>query len=374
MVNEKKVIFLTYIPSPYRVDFFNELNKFCDLYVVYYEKGANNLGWKETQKVHTYKHTILFEKSKLLGILNLFKLLISERKNIFVIGGYAMLPEILAILFLKIIGVKFVINSDGGFITKGFLKTLIKKVLIQSASYWLSSGVNTTKTLQYYGAKISNIFEYNFTSLMQEDVMKEVLTIDEKNQLKHKLNLKIGTSYIIYVGRLIQLKGVDVLINAISEIKTKNIELLLIGDGEEKVNLDRLINEKGLFNIVRFLGKKSKNDVLKYLKASDLFVLPSRGVGDVWGLVINEAIANGLAIISTKKVGASYSLIKEGLNGYIINCDNEIELSHAIEKVYAGNLFEQQKISLNIAQDYTIENMAKAHLKLFNKLNANTRH
>ena len=372
MVNKRKVIFLTYIPSPYRVDFFNELNKFCNLFVVYYEKRTNNLGWKDTQKEHNYEYIILFEKSKLLGILNLFKLLISERKNIFVIGGYAMLPEIFAILFLKIIGVKFVINSDGGFITKGFLKNLIKKLLIQSASHWLSSGINTTLTLKYYGAKKAAIFEYPFTSLFKNDLLTVIPHVSEKYDLKKKLNLNPEYSYIIFVGQLIQRKGIDVLIKAYSKLNLKNVEILLIGDGEMSVELISLSESHNIALKIKFLGKKSKEEVLKYMKLSDVFILPSRE--DIWGLVINEAVANGLAVISTKQVGASYSLIKEGLNGYIINCDNEIELSQAIEKVYAGNLFEQQKMSLDIAKDYNIENMVKAHLKLFNKLNANTRH
>jgi glycosyltransferase involved in cell wall biosynthesis len=122
---------------------------------------------------------------------------------------------------------------------------------------------------------------------------------------------------------------------------------------------------------IKFLGKKSKEEVLQYLKLSDVFVLPSRE--DIWGLVINEAVANGLAVISTKQVGASFSLINEGSNGYIINCDNEIELLNAIEKAYANNLQEQQALSLKIAQEFTIENMTKAHLNFFKKINANTR-
>jgi glycosyltransferase involved in cell wall biosynthesis len=361
---KKKIIFLTYIPSPYRVDFFNELSKFEDLFVVYYEKGVNNLGWKESIKKHTYQSDILFTNGRLNGYIKLFKILFNNRNETFVIGGYAMMPEILSILFLKILRIKFVLNSDGGFITQGYLKTIFKKVLIKSASFWLSSGENTTKTLEYYGAKQNEIYEYFFTSLKKKDVLSNLLTIKEKNVLKVKLNLNIEKTYIIYVGQLIQRKGVDVLINSMVNLELNNIELLLIGDGESRDHLYELVEKNNLSSKIHFLGKKTKQDVLNYLKASDIFALPSRE--DIWGLVVNEAVANGLAIVSTKQVGASYSLVKE--NGFIIDCDNFEELSFAINEIYNNNLIKMQSTSLQIAEKYTIENMVDAHVQLFKKI------
>lgn len=366
---EKKVFFLTVIPSPYRVDFFNELSKHCDLFVVYYEKEVDNLGWEKTKQTHNYKFITLFKKNKLSGIINLIKLLYLERKNIFIIGGYSLIPEIIAILFFKIIRVKFIISTDGGFIKKSFIKKFFKIFLIKSASYWLSSGVNSTKTLEYYGAKKNNIFEYPFTSIFKKEILSHVPNNYEKSILKKDLGLNPKTSYIIYVGRLIYMKGLDVLINAYSKLKLENIELLIIGDGEMLDELKTLSINNNIDSKITFLGKKNKQDVLKYLKLSDVFILPSKA--DVWGLVINEAIANGLVIISTTEVGGSYSLIKEGLNGYIINCGSEIELLNSIKKVYNDNLLKQQKISLNIAQEYTIENMVESHLRLISVLNNN---
>ena len=55
----KKIVFLTYIPSPYRVDFFNELSNFSNLLVVYYKHGIKNTGWKKEDKKHNYNHIFL---------------------------------------------------------------------------------------------------------------------------------------------------------------------------------------------------------------------------------------------------------------------------------------------------------------------------
>lgn len=366
---KKKIIFLTYIPSPYRVDFFNELSKFTDLNVVYYNESMPNSGWKQDQIIHNYNYTILFNKTKLLAIFDLFKILKANNNEIFVVGGYAKLVEIISILYFKIFNIDFVLNTDGGFVTKGFFKTKLKKFLINSASYYLSSGINATKTLLYYGANLSKVFEYHFTSINKLDVIdSESISDLSKSNLKQKLNLNTHKSYVVYVGRLIRLKGVDVLIDAISKINTKDVELLLIGDGVETLDLQCFAEERNALDKVHFLGKKNKLDVFNFLKASDVFVLPSRGVGDVWGLVVNEAIANGLAVIATDRVGAAYSLIDDAKNGYIIESNNAEVLATTIDLIYKQDIVSMQNHSINIAQKYTIEQMVKDHLVLFEKL------
>lgn len=368
---DKKVVFLTYLPSPYRVDFFNELNKFCNLHVIYYEDQSSNFGWKNSKINHEYKKTVLSEKSFLIGIYTLAKLLLKNRKNIIIIGGYAMFPEIFSIFILKLLNVKFVLNSDGGFITPGKFKTWFKKVLIKSATYWLSSGKNTTKTLEYYGAKNNNIYEYYFTSLFEKDILKKIPSKDEKKFLKNKKHLNTEKSYIIFVGQLIHRKGLDILIKAFAKTNLTFVDVLIIGDGELKEELNKLCKTENVSSKVKFLGKKNKSDVLDYLKLSDVFILPSRE--DIWGLVVNEAVSCGLVVISTKEVGASHSLIIDNENGYIINANKIDELSKTIKKTYNKDLILQQQKSLNISKAYTIENMVKSHLNLFKRYYANSR-
>lgn len=367
----KKIIFLTFIPSPYRVDFFNELSKSCDLHVIYYDDQSFNFGWKDSKIKHEYKKTVLSDRWFLSGIYILAKLLLKNRKNIIIIGGYAMFPEIFSIFFLKLLNIKFVLNSDGGFITSGKFKTWFKKVLIKSATFWLSSGKNTTKTLEYYGAKNNNIYEYYFTSLFEKEILKKLPNNDEKKLLKIKKQLNPEKSYIVFVGQLIHRKGLDILIKAFAKTNLTYVEVLIIGDGELKEMLIKLCKTENISSRVKFLGKKSKFDVLDYLKLSDVFVLPSRE--DIWGLVVNEAVSCGLAIISTKEVGASHSLIIDNLNGYMINANNTDELTETINKTYNKDLILQQRKSLNISKAYTIENMVKSHLKLFKRYNANSR-
>ena len=361
---KKKVIFFTYIPSPYRVDFFNELSKVCDLTVVFYYPNMPDSPWQNFDKERIFNHFFLFDKKSFVkGIIHNFKFLYEHKNDIIVIGGYAKLVELFSIFFLKIFKIDFILNSDGGFITKGFFKTLIKKKLIQSASSWLSSGVNATKSLSYYGAQSDAIYEYHFTSIFSKEVESHPLSKPEISVLRREFNLKEDIVYIVFVGQLINRKGVDVLIKSLEFVNNSGIEILIIGSGPEQEALIKAVNNLKSNTKVHFLGKLHKELVLQYLKISDIFVFPSRE--DIWGLVLNEAIANGLPVISTNKVGSAYSLIHSDENGYVIDGDNPLELAEAINELLLNDLTTMKEKSIAIAQKYTIEQMVADHIVAF---------
>ena len=130
---------------------------------------------------------------------------------------------------------------------------------------------------------------------------------------------------VIYVGRLISHKNVDVLLKSISKAQEKipNIRCGIIGDGPEKKNLMSLSKKLNLDNNVVFFGFVERaEDVYSYIKASKIFVLPSTREG--FPNTILEANSCGLpAIIIKHKNNASVGVVKEGYNGFILNLTSE---------------------------------------------------
>ncbi|MFA5384775.1 MAG: glycosyltransferase family 4 protein [Eubacteriales bacterium] len=126
---------------------------------------------------------------------------------------------------------------------------------------------------------------------------------------------------VIYVGRLISHKNVDILLKAISEVREKipDIKCGIIGDGPEKESLTSLSKKLGLDNNVIFFGFFERDeDVYSYMKASKIFVLPSTREG--FPNTILEANSCGLpAIIVRHKNNAGVVVVKEGYNGFIQN-------------------------------------------------------
>lgn len=127
---------------------------------------------------------------------------------------------------------------------------------------------------------------------------------------------------VIYVGRLISHKNVDVLLKSIAMVQQKipDIRCGIIGDGPEMVHLKALSNELGLDSNVSFFGIiESDDEVYANMKASKIFVLPSirEGVPNT----ILEANACGIPVIIVKhKNNSAVSIVKDGYNGYIVDC------------------------------------------------------
>ncbi|MGC9796911.1 glycosyltransferase family 4 protein [Fervidobacterium riparium] len=119
---------------------------------------------------------------------------------------------------------------------------------------------------------------------------------------------------------------------------------------------------------IHFIEFKTKEELKKYYIASDIFVLPTRE--DIWGLVINEAMANALPIITTNKCIAGLELVKNGENGFICHVDNAEEIAEKISLILNNQELFNNMSKNNILKikEYTIEKMAQEHVNIFNKI------
>lgn len=165
----------------------------------------------------------------------------------------------------------------------------------------------------------------------------------------------------ITVGQFIHRKGFDVLLNAWAKCD-KEYELYIIGATPTKEYLD--IKEKLHLENVHFEGFKTKEELNCYYQAADLFVFPTRE--DIWGLVVNEAMANGLPVITTDKCVAGLELIKNGENGYIVPTENQDELAKRINELLSNDwlLENMAKDNLQKIRRYTVENMANVYASI----------
>lgn len=364
-----KILFLTNGPSPYRVDFFNELGKSTDLHVIYERKQPS-----DRDKSWSTKKAINFKETYLNGInvgndsafsFSFLKHVRDKSYDIIIVGGYSTPMGMLAIEYLKIANKPFILNADGGIIKEDSnFKYKFKKHFIGSASAWLSTGKNTTDYFMNYGGKENKIFEYPFTSIKEGDIVQSVVDENEKKELRDKLSL-VEENIIISVGQFIHRKGFDVLIESM-KVMPKTYGVYIIGANPTEEYL-KLKEDYGINNL-HFVGFKTKRDLSEYYKAADLFVLPTRE--DIWGLVINEAMAFGLPVITTENCVAGIELIKNNENGFIIPIDNESELANKIMTII-DNRELRLNMSINnieVMKKYTIENMALKHIEIFNNI------
>ena len=369
-----KILFLSNIPSPYRVDFFNELGKLCDLTVCFEGESATNRNsqWKNDGE-RNYKEICLngirtasdkFFSLKVLKILN-------QKWDHIILGGYATPTLMLAILYLKARKKPFILEADGGRISsESQYKYKFKKFFISSASAWMSTGKTTTDYFIHYGAKKESCFVYPFTSLWQKDLDKaeSLRRTVSKKEIRKKLGMS-EEKIVLSVGRFTYDrgygKGYDFIMNAAEKTKDKDIGYYIVGD-EPTEEFVKWKEEKELEHI-HFVGFKKKDELADYYIAADLFVLMTRG--DIWGLVINEAMSYGLPIISTTTCVAACELITDGESGYIIDLDEAKQLEEYVRRLLQDEETHARfaEASLEEIKKYTIEKMAQAHVKILEK-------
>lgn len=365
-----KVLFLTNIPSPYRVKFFYELGKKVDLTVLYEKNKADDRDDKWIQKSETLTYQEVYLEKKREGIDTAYcpeviKYLSNEQYEIIVVGGYSTPTARKAITYMHRHRIQYWLNCDGAIIKKEpFLKYIIKRRYLRGAKGYLSTGVYTDKWLMHYGISQSIIYRYPFTSLSESDLEGHIIDQTTRNQIKKDVDFS-HARVVLSVGQFIYRKGYDVLIKA-SSLLPPDIDIYIIGGTPTKEYLD-LASEYNPDHI-HFLPFMNEKELKQRYLAADLFVLPTRE--DIWGLVINEAMGNGLEVVTTDRCIAGLELIEDGVNGRIVPSDDVDSLANAI--LQELNLDEDVKRSkrqetLNRIKTYTIESMANEHLKIWSE-------
>lgn len=214
---------------------------------------------------------------------------------------------------------------------------------------------------------ISNKVKQTFNKAFNIDLKNEAVVYNGINQ-KFLRDIK-KREYdnqninIIFVGRLSKEKGVSLLIEAFTSVLNicNNIKLKLriIGDGNQREELERYTKEKNISKYVEFLGRKE--EFIEYLDNSDIFVYPSI-CEEGFGISVVEAMARGCIPITFNKGGLP-EIINNEINGFLINETNSNHLAIGILKVI--ELIKQGKarnISNNAmatAKKFTIENTVK---------------
>lgn len=360
-----KVLFITNVLSPYRADFFSEWGKSCDLTVIATQDfvKSRDKKWKATE-FDNYQYISLHAKSfrhddtSMSLKLTTYLLHYGKRFDFIIFGVYTDPTEILGILLCRLKGYPYLISDDGGFFTTKML--LIKRWLLNGSKAYLTTSQVAKDAFEKIGVSRDKITIYPFSSIHLSQISSSKNRIELQNRCRIRLNLS-NKKMILCVGQFIHRKGIDVLLRSLNNVDFQDIDIYIVG-GSPTEEYKEIIKEKHLQN-VHFISFMLPDRLDLYYKAADCFVLPTRE--DIWGLVINEAMARGLPVIATDMCLAGQEMIRNGVNGYLVPTENESKLREAMLKIMQDddlrNLMSEQ--SIETAKRYTIETMAEAYQK-----------
>ncbi len=334
----KRVLYLSNIQVPYRVRFFNELAKHCDLTVGYQSKGSQSRdkAWAASEAPHF--RVVYFPK------------LLRELRSGYdcvIIGCYTTPMQILAMGLRKLLGKSYILNLDGeGFLSENSWKNRCKRFLLSGADGYLVAGEQAARNLRpFVGQKPITV--YPFSSLTEAEVAahREAAARCQRDDR------------ILVVGQYFPYKGLDVALKAAA--MDEEHPYLFLGMGKRSGKFWKEQRIPANVQVISFLPKR---ELEALYQSCGLLVLPSRQ--ECWGLVINEAASYGLPIVSTWGSGAAVEFLGERYPQYLAKPGDAEDLLRCIRTWFSAPEKEQYSgFLLEKSRDYHIEGNLQAHLR-----------
>lgn len=280
-------IFLTNLPSFYKINLYNEIRKHEDIFVIFtdhQEKSRNaNFYEGEMNYDHVFLHGSILSKA-----IQLSKILISTTYKELIIGGWDNPMYWVAILLSSkdknSVAVESSIMESQ---TSGF-KAWTKRLFLKRIHRAYVSG-NPHK-------RLVEALSFRGDIVITEGV--GVFNVREQPEYKPRERVV----RFLYVGRLVKVKNLSWLIRIFNN--HPELHLDIIGFGEEEASLKAVAGSN-----ISFLGAIDNNKLSNYYQEADVFILPSQS--ETWGLVVEEALNNGCPVMVSDKVGCHENLVNE---------------------------------------------------------------
>jgi glycosyltransferase involved in cell wall biosynthesis len=172
---------------------------------------------------------------------------------------------------------------------------------------------------------------------------------------------------ILMVGRLVEGKGFNVLLNAVELIDVDEFSVLIAGDGPLRNELESEIRDRDLSDSVFLLGYR--DDIPEVMAGSDVFVLPSYREGTP--LVIYEAMASGLPVVATDIAGIPEQ-VENATSGYLIPTGDSEVLSNKLKTLLSDSDLRQSmgRCAIRRGNQFTVEKMLSEYASLYTELNS----
>jgi glycosyltransferase involved in cell wall biosynthesis len=285
------------------------------------------------------------------------------KNDIDVLHTHGYKTDVIGIFAARRTNCKLITTPHGWSADAGF-KLKIYESLDRGAFYFFDEVVplsedmyNRLKTIPFLRRKLRLI--PNGVDLSEIDQAGEIA--GEILEWKAKGNFVIG-----YIGQLIPRKGVDVLLSALEKMESDKWRLAIVGDGDSRQDLSRLVRESGLEDRVRFFGFRS--DRLSFLRGFDAFVLPSHLEGVPRCLM--EAMACRIPVVVSDIPGCR-DLVRDGQSGLLFKPGDAHALRVSVAEVMRDSLLRERLASnarRTIEEEWSATALARRYSQLYREL------
>lgn len=257
------------------------------------------------------------------------------------VHGYMRFYHLISMIIARFRG-RAVLNRDEAWdksAQRGTLKNAVKRLFFMAMRRvchgWLVIGTANRAYYQANGMAPETLFSMPYA--VDNDAFRKQAeaAAGTRETLRQNLNLEPDRPVILFASKFQSRKRPDDLLAAFARITTdpdaRHPYLVLVGDGEERAALEQKAREMGVDSSVRFAGFQNQSDIPRYYDLCDVFVLPS--LLEPWGLVVNEVMNAGRAVIVSDQVGAAADLVRDGENGFIFPAGDVDALSACLRQI-----------------------------------------
>lgn len=325
--------------APYRVDTFNAMAELADFSLLLIKDNVNTQTFdqKSLVKQLTFHPRYLSARHKIFGKktpLISYNEIMSYKPNIVITSEFSP-TTMMMILYKYLSGRRFstVIWTDDNPSTitnDRRVRKLARHLLTRFSDGWIFASEEARELYQEkFGARgafavVPIIRQENEFVAQLNDVGDTAAGFIREYGLE-------GRRVVLFVGRLVTEKGVDLLLHAFAQARTgiKDAVLVLVGDGQERDSLAALASTLDISDHVKFVGRFEGAALLAWYRVGQVFALGSRH--EPFGAVVNEALLAGLPTIVSEHAGAK-SLVRPNVNGDIVCPEDTPEFAAAISK------------------------------------------
>lgn len=321
-------------PAPYIVGFIEHIRAIWQAPVeVAYVEFAHSQNWNYTPSGTS---EMLMPTGKVTTWCALGRLIGSGRYRLVHLAGWGHPTLLAALAIAKANGIPVTMESDTPMISgpggwKAAAKRIVYPLMFALPSAYLPGGSRQAAYLRHYAVGDERIRVAQMT-VDVDRIRQHVRDSGPSGRMAARKRFGIADTdlCILYVGRLETQKGIRDLLRAYRVVigRTPGARLLIVGDGSLRGEVEVAA---AAFPSIRYAGRLAGDDVWESYRAADVFVLPSHT--EPWGLVVNEAMAAGLPVIVTDRVGCADDLVQDGSTGLVVPAHDPESLAAAIGRL-----------------------------------------
>lgn len=329
----RKIGFLLGRPTQFEGPFFRYAQGTgkADLGVLYVEGGdaydpelGRSVSWG-VDLLSGYRHRVLPDRGRLAALRDELR---RERYEWLVINGYTTLPYLQALAIARARGIRTALRIDSVLFNAAGMrkqgrKRAVMALLKGSFDRFLATGTLAREYLEHFGVPAARIGLFPYCVDTQWFETEARSGRSDRNAVRWKHGIPAAARVILAVAKMNAREAPWDLLGALEGFDRPDLWTLLVGDGEQQAALRARVEERGLKRVA-FAGYVPYAELARCYAAADVFV--HAATDEPWGVSVHEAIACGLPVVASSRVGAARDLVLPGRNGYVYAAGDAAEL------------------------------------------------